>query len=148
MKSNPAITASRRPRSDSPPRPRRRGRRQHESFGDLTAISPCLLKWISTRPSSRQLSEVSNQVHAISQVFTGACYDMLADMFENYVTYQKYDPAETLFRLGKHMTSLVMLSPASGAEGKRNLPRRCGENDRDRAGRSLEAGDTTTFRGA
>ena len=28
-------------------------------------------------------------MHAISQVFTGACYDILADMFENYVTYEK-----------------------------------------------------------
>ena len=61
-----------------------------------------------------KLSEVSNQVHAISQVCTGACYDILADMFDNYVTCEKYDPAETLFRLGKHMTSLVMLSLLQG----------------------------------
>ena len=63
-----------------------------------------------------KLSEVSNQVHAISQVFTGACYDILADMFDNNAAYEKYDPAETLFRLGKHMTSLVLLSLLRGPD--------------------------------
>ena len=63
-----------------------------------------------------KLSEVSNQVHAISQVFTGACYDILADMFDDYSAFEKYDPAETLFRLGKHMTSLLILSLLQGPQ--------------------------------
>lgn len=61
-----------------------------------------------------KLSDVSTEVHDISQVFTGAVYDILADMFVDYVKYDEYDPAETLFRLGKHMTSLVIISLVQG----------------------------------
>ena len=61
-----------------------------------------------------KLSDVSNKVHAISQVFTGAVYDILSDMFDCYKDYEKHDPAETLFRIGKHMTSLVLLSLLAG----------------------------------
>lgn len=57
-----------------------------------------------------KLSEVTNEVHDISQVFTGAVYDILADIFDDYVKFDEYDPAETLFRVGKHMTSLVFLT--------------------------------------
>ena len=57
-----------------------------------------------------KLSDVSNQVHDISQVLTGAVYDILADIFDDYVKLDEYDPTETLFRIGKHMTSLVLLS--------------------------------------
>ncbi len=63
-----------------------------------------------------KLSEVSNQVHAISQVFTGAFYDILADIFEDYHKPDQYDQAETLFRVGKHMTSLIILALLQGPE--------------------------------
>lgn len=63
-----------------------------------------------------KMSQVSNQVHEISQVFTGAIYDILADMFDDYARYDQHDPAETLFRLGKHMTSLVVCSLLAGPE--------------------------------
>ena len=62
------------------------------------------------------LSDVSNQVHAISQVFTGAVYDILADIFQDYHKPEQYDQAETLFRVGKHMTSLVLLSLLRGPD--------------------------------
>ena len=63
-----------------------------------------------------KLSQVSNQVHEVSQVFTGAFYDILADIFEDYHKPDQYDQAETLFRIGKHMTSLVILSLLQGPE--------------------------------
>ena len=63
-----------------------------------------------------KLSEVSNQVHALSQVFTGAVYDILADIFEDYHKPEQYDQAETLFRVGKHMTSLVILALLQGPD--------------------------------
>ena len=59
-----------------------------------------------------KLSQVSNEVHAISQVFTGAVYDILADIFEDYRKLDEYDPAETLFRIGKHVTALVIIALA------------------------------------
>lgn len=61
-----------------------------------------------------KLSEVSTEVHELSQVFTGAFYDILADIFEDYHKPDQYDQAETLFRVGKHMTSLVILSLLQG----------------------------------
>lgn len=61
-----------------------------------------------------KLSEVSNQVHSISQVFTGAIYDILADIFKDYHNPDYFDPAESLFRVGKHMTYLLMLSILNG----------------------------------
>ncbi|MCP5048955.1 MAG: hypothetical protein GY940_17425 [bacterium] len=61
-----------------------------------------------------KMSDVSNQVHDISQVLTGAVYDILADIFDDYKKPDSYDHAETLFRVGKHMTSLVILSILQG----------------------------------
>lgn len=61
-----------------------------------------------------KLSDTSNEVHEISQVFTGAVYDILADIFEDYHKPDEYDQAETLFRVGKHMTSLVIMSLLNG----------------------------------
>lgn len=61
-----------------------------------------------------KLSEVSDEVHSISQVFTGAVYDILADMFEDHHEPDLWDPAESLFRVGRHMASLVILSLING----------------------------------
>lgn len=63
-----------------------------------------------------KLSDVSNEVHSISQVFTGAVYDILADIVEDYYKPDLYDQAETLFRVGKHMTALIILALVSGPE--------------------------------
>lgn len=62
------------------------------------------------------LSDVSDEVHDISKVFTGAFYDILADVFEDYHKPKLYDQAETLFRVGKHMTALLILSLLNGPE--------------------------------
>lgn len=63
-----------------------------------------------------KLSEVGTQVHSLSQVFTGAVYDIMADMFNDYVKFELYDPAETLFKLGKHLTSLIIIALYQGPD--------------------------------
>jgi hypothetical protein len=66
-----------------------------------------------------KLSEVGNEVHAISQVFTGAIYDILADIFAFEQRTATRDDATTLFEVGQYMLSLVLraliASPAAGA---------------------------------
>jgi len=61
-----------------------------------------------------KLSEVSTEVHDISQIFTGAVYDILADIFSDHLDLEKFDPAETLFRVGQHMTAVVILGLLKG----------------------------------
>jgi len=63
-----------------------------------------------------KMSEVSNEVHAVSQVFTGAFYDILADIHDDYQKPDEYDQAETLFRIGKHMTALIILALVNGPQ--------------------------------
>jgi len=63
-----------------------------------------------------KMSEVSTEVHDISRVFTGAIYDILADFFELYQDPALYDQAESLFRVGKYLTSLVIASIWQGPD--------------------------------
>lgn len=69
-----------------------------------------------------KLSDVSNEVHDISQVFTGAVYNVLADMFHDSLQLDREDPAMTLFRVGEHLNSLLiaalMKSPERNATFK------------------------------
>lgn len=68
-----------------------------------------------------KLSQVSNQVHSISQVFTGGMYDVLADIF----TFEKIqqgavkDPARILLEVAAKLCKLLVdgiaASPAIGA---------------------------------
>jgi hypothetical protein len=55
-----------------------------------------------------KLSEAGNEVHAISQVFTGAVYDILADIF----AYERHpglsDDAAVLHDVGDYLRSLVL----------------------------------------
>ena len=55
-----------------------------------------------------KLSEVGNEVHAISQVFTGGIYDVLADIFALEARANLEDEAVTLHRVGQYMCSLVL----------------------------------------
>lgn len=55
-----------------------------------------------------KLSDVTNEVHDISQVMTGAVYAVLADMFEANLNLDQEDPAMTLFKTGEHLQSLVL----------------------------------------
>ncbi|TMQ89204.1 hypothetical protein ETD83_39050 [Actinomadura soli] len=68
-----------------------------------------------------KLSQVGNEVHAISQVFTGAIYDVLADMcmFEMARQRRTKDPAlvliETASALCRLVFDAIVASPATGA---------------------------------
>lgn len=66
-----------------------------------------------------KLSEVGNEVHAISQVFTGAIYDILADIFAFEQKPALKDDAAVLYEVGQYVCSLVLraikASPNSGA---------------------------------
>lgn len=57
-----------------------------------------------------KLSDVSNEVHAISQVFTGGIYDVLADIFtfEMYRQRSTKDPAQVLLEVNQHLCKLVL----------------------------------------
>lgn len=63
-----------------------------------------------------KMSEVSNEVHDISRVFTGAIYDILADFFQLYQDPGVFDQAESLYRIGKYLTSLVIASIWQGPD--------------------------------
>jgi hypothetical protein len=68
-----------------------------------------------------KLSQVGNEVHAISQVFTGAIYDTLADIyqFEKNAQAATKDPARVLLevaaRLQKVLLDALLAAPAMGA---------------------------------
>jgi hypothetical protein len=66
-----------------------------------------------------KLSEVGNEVHAISQVFTGGIYDVLADIFAFERRVNLEDEAMTLYRVAAYLRGLVLraiiAAPASGA---------------------------------
>ena len=66
-----------------------------------------------------KLSEAGTEVHAISQVFTGAVYDILADIFDYERQPQLQDDAAVLLHCGDYLCSLVLrallASPARAA---------------------------------
>ena len=66
-----------------------------------------------------KLSEAGTEVHAISQVFTGAIYDILADIFDHERQPQLQDDAAVLLRCADYLCSLVLrallASPARAA---------------------------------
>ena len=55
-----------------------------------------------------KLSEAGNEVHAMSQVFTGAVYDILADMFSHERHPGMEDDAALLHRVGEYLCGLVL----------------------------------------
>ncbi len=65
------------------------------------------------------LSQAGQEVHAISQVFTGAIYDILADIFAFERKPGRIDDAALLHQVGDYVRGLVLrsliASPASGA---------------------------------
>jgi hypothetical protein len=65
-----------------------------------------------------RLSQVGNEVHAISQVFTGAIYDVLADIYA-FERRTVRDDAIVLYEIARYVLSLVMraivASPNAGA---------------------------------
>lgn len=66
-----------------------------------------------------KLSQVGTEVHAISQVFTGAIYDILADIFAFERRPAQKDDSATLYEVSQYVLSLVMraliAAPNAGA---------------------------------
>jgi hypothetical protein len=68
-----------------------------------------------------KLSQVGNEVHAISQVFTGGIYDVMADIYAFEKTQQAAlkDPARILLEVASRLCKLlvdgIVASPATGA---------------------------------
>lgn len=66
-----------------------------------------------------KLSDVTNEVHDISKVFTGGVYDVLADLFTARRQPRYRDDAEVLYEVGKYLAGLtiraIMDAPASEA---------------------------------
>jgi hypothetical protein len=66
-----------------------------------------------------KLSEVGTEVHAISQVFTGAIYDILADIFAFERNESTTDDAKVLINCGQYLYGLllraIIAAPVSGA---------------------------------
>jgi hypothetical protein len=53
------------------------------------------------RPETQSVAEQA-------QVLTGAVCDILVDFYQDYCLPHLYDPAESLFRVGKHVTGLLL----------------------------------------
>lgn len=66
-----------------------------------------------------KLSETGTEVHAISQVFTGGIYDVLADIFALERNISRDDEALTLYRAAQYLCGLVLramiAAPATAA---------------------------------
>lgn len=66
-----------------------------------------------------KLSDVTNEVHDISKVFTGGVYDVLADLFTAWRAPRYRDDTEVLYAAGKYLAGLtvraIMDAPASEA---------------------------------
>ena len=66
-----------------------------------------------------KLSEAGTEVHAISQVFTGAIYDILADIFTFERKPAIRDDAKTLYDVAQYLLSLILraikAAPANAA---------------------------------
>lgn len=56
----------------------------------------------------KKLSQVSTEEHAISEVFTGAIYDILASMFNDAKKPEKYSYQETLLYVGQYLLGLLL----------------------------------------
>jgi hypothetical protein len=65
------------------------------------------------------LSQVGTEVHALSQVFTGGVYDVLADIFTHEQRANLRDDAAVLYDVGQYMAGLVVraviAAPAAAA---------------------------------
>ena len=86
-----------------------------EQFGNARGMP----QGLRNADNNLKLSEVGNEVHNISQVFTGAFYDILADIFTANRNSRLRDDAVTLYETGRYMAGLIVKSiekaPATNA---------------------------------
>lgn len=88
-----------------------------EQFGSALGLP----QGLRNADNDLKLSQVGNEVHAISQVFTGGIYDFLADVFafEKGQQGAVKDPARVLLEVSAHVCKLLITAieaaPATGA---------------------------------
>ncbi len=75
-----------------------------EQFGNAVGMP----EGLRNADNDLKLSQVSNEVHDISQVFTGAVYDILADVFTANRNPRVRDDALTLYEAGQYMAGLTI----------------------------------------
>lgn len=75
-----------------------------EQFGNAVGMP----EGLRNADNDFKLSEVSDEVHDISQVFTGAIYDILADIFTANRNPRISDDAVTLYETGRYMAGLII----------------------------------------
>lgn len=75
-----------------------------EQFGDAIGRE----NGLRNADNDLKLSDVGTEVHDISQVFTGAIYDILADMYQDSVKLDHDDPAVTLYNAGDHLQAILL----------------------------------------
>jgi hypothetical protein len=63
-----------------------------------------------------KLSQVSNQVHELSQVFTGGVFDVLADVFAFEQRPRRKDDAAVLYSVARYMSGLVIRAVATAPD--------------------------------
>jgi hypothetical protein len=63
-----------------------------------------------------KLSEAGTEVHRISQVFTGAVYDTLADIFNMCKKPDVKDDAETLYLVSQYVLKVIVKSVINSPE--------------------------------
>ncbi len=81
-------------------------KRLAEQFGQSLGRS----EGLRNADNDLKLSQVSNEVHAISKVFTGGIYDVLADIF-NYERHRQRDtagPARVLLEVSRQLSDLLL----------------------------------------
>ena len=65
--------------------------------------------WLRHADNDLTLSDIAgNEVHKLSNVFTGAIYDILCSVFDKNYQPNKEAPAETLFKTGEYMRGLII----------------------------------------
>ena len=55
-----------------------------------------------------QMDQVSDNIYELSQVFTRAFYDIMAEMFEVQQNAHEVDDAPVLFEVGQYMANLLL----------------------------------------
>jgi len=83
-----------------------------EEFGEALGRS----NGLRNADNDLKLGEVSNEVHSISQVFTGAVYDVMADLFDHERNPSLRDDAAVLYEVGKYAWGLVLRAMKSAPD--------------------------------
>ncbi|HYW14679.1 MAG TPA: hypothetical protein VE891_00805 [Allosphingosinicella sp.] len=90
--------------------------------------------------NDKTMSQVSSEVHDLSQVFTGGVYDVLADIFELERDIAREDESATLLRVGQTVFSIILRAmlqapdtDASFADVVREMIALCPEGEKGRA---------------